>query len=86
MFGELPAWGLYVRHVKNLQLQNVQLDLMQPDYRPACIFDDVKQLKLESVSIPACNTLPVIILRDIQEQTLHNLRLPQEESKAIKIQ
>lgn len=86
MFGELPTWGLYVRHVNNLTLQNIQLQLQQPDYRPACIFDDVTGVKLQQVNIPFCNTQPVIILNNVKEHAFNALQLPVEESKAIKIQ
>jgi hypothetical protein len=42
MFGELPAWGFYVRHVKGLRMQNIRISIDQPDYRPAIVMDDVK--------------------------------------------
>jgi hypothetical protein len=41
MFGELPAWGFYCRHVDGLQMKNVQLILDQKDYRKPIIVDDV---------------------------------------------
>jgi polygalacturonase len=44
MFGELPAWGLYVRHVDGLRLNGVTLRHQQPGFRPAVIFDDVRRL------------------------------------------
>jgi polygalacturonase len=52
MFGELPAWGLYVRHAKNITLENVRLKLVEPDYRPAIIMDDVTGESLERVFFP----------------------------------
>jgi hypothetical protein len=50
MFGELPAWGLYVRHVSGLMLRNVRLRVKK-DFRPAIIFDDVKGLKMQDVHV-----------------------------------
>jgi hypothetical protein len=41
MFGTLPAYGLYCRHVKNLQVHNVQLRSVEPDLRQPVIRDDV---------------------------------------------
>mgnify|MGYP000560200848 CR=1 FL=1 len=41
MFGELPAWGFYVRHVNGLTLDQIELKIEEPDYRPAFVFDDV---------------------------------------------
>ncbi len=51
MFGELPAWGLYVRHMDGLMMKNIKLTIAASDYRPALIFDDVRNLKLQSMSI-----------------------------------
>lgn len=51
MFGELPAWGFYVRHVRGLTMKNVKLSVNAPDYRPACVFDDVHNLDIENMSI-----------------------------------
>jgi hypothetical protein len=44
----LPAYGLYVRHVKGLQLRNVQLDFRADDQRPAVIARNVEGLTLEA--------------------------------------
>ena len=51
MFGELPAWGLYVRHVKGLSLKNISLGIADADYRPAVVFDDVHQAELNNIQI-----------------------------------
>lgn len=53
MFGRLPAYGLYVRHVKGLTLENVQFDWEQPDYRPALICDDVYNLNVNGLQAAA---------------------------------
>lgn len=37
MFGELPAWGLYLRHVDGLTIENVTFSLDAPDYRPMVV-------------------------------------------------
>ena len=47
--GICPAYGLYARHVRGLQLQNVTFLLNQPDARPAIITDDVEDMKMENV-------------------------------------
>lgn len=46
MFGwSLPAYGLYVRHARNITLNNIQFNLLQPDARPAIWLEDVHSLK-----------------------------------------
>ncbi len=47
MFGELPAWGLYIRHAKGVRLSNVRMRVIRKDERPAFVFDDVKALERE---------------------------------------
>ena len=52
MFGELPAWGFYVRHVNGISFKNVKLTLENDDFRPAYVFDDVKGLKMRKIETP----------------------------------
>ncbi len=83
MFGELPCWGLYVRHVNGLQLKNIKLQYKQPDFRPAVIFDDVQQLRVEGLHIPAAQTTPVLVLKDVPAPSLSKMKLPYENNKAV---
>ncbi len=41
VFGVLPAYGLYARHVSGLTLENVNLHNIVSDERPAVVLDDV---------------------------------------------
>ena len=66
MFGELPAWGFYVRHIKGLTMRNVKLTIDEPDYRPAFVFDDVRGLKLESVRVDGDEKAKSIILKNCE--------------------
>lgn len=49
MFKELPAWGFYVRHARNIIFKNVTMTSKKADYRTAIVLDDVKQMILENV-------------------------------------
>ncbi|MBN2314308.1 MAG: glycoside hydrolase family 28 protein [Sedimentisphaerales bacterium] len=46
MFGPLPAYGLYCRHVQNLRLHNIDFQFENDDQRPAIVCDDVHNLDL----------------------------------------
>lgn len=50
MFGPLPAYGLYVRHVEGLSLRNVRFRAAAPDARPAMVFDDVSEIECDAAS------------------------------------
>jgi polygalacturonase len=45
-FGTMPAYGLFVRHVDGLTLDNVLFHTLAPDKRPAILFDDVANSRL----------------------------------------
>lgn len=62
MFGELPSWGLYVRHVEGLTMKNIRLSIEALDYRPAMIFDDVHHLQLEAINVQGYTKSRPIIL------------------------
>jgi hypothetical protein len=48
MFGySLPAYGLYLRHVENIDLHNVKFYLLSTDERPPVYQSDVENLKSE---------------------------------------
>lgn len=49
MFGPLPAYGLYGRHVTGLVLRNVRLETRSADLRHAVMFDDVQRLSIEAL-------------------------------------
>ena len=40
MFGELPAWGLFLRHVDGIAFDNVNFSLAAPDYREMMVAED----------------------------------------------
>jgi hypothetical protein len=65
MFGEIPAYGLYVRHAANIILKNVKMKLDDSDFRPAIIFDDVRSVAIQGLSLPANTALPAIILNNV---------------------
>jgi hypothetical protein len=48
-FRELPAWGFYVRHAKNITFENVTLSASAKEYRPAIVLDDVKGVVLSGM-------------------------------------
>lgn len=55
MFGELPAWGFYVRHVDGLKMKNVQVKIRKADYRPAFVLDDAKNVQFTNVQVKGDN-------------------------------
>lgn len=86
MFGELPAWGFYVRHAEGLTMTNIRIRYKKEDFRAAMIFDDVKGLRLSDADIPTVKELPVILLNRTRQPSLQNIKLPVEQAKGIRVQ
>ena len=67
MFGELPSWGFYARHVKGLKLENITIKVKEKDYRPAFVLDDIKRLFMYKLIIEAKDTRKQIYLNNISK-------------------
>jgi polygalacturonase len=77
MFGELPAYGFYVRHVNGISMKNIKLTLDDSDFRPAFVFDDVQNLKMKTINLPQ-EKHKQIIFKDVVSSTLENQLLEQK--------
>jgi polygalacturonase len=65
MFGEIPAYGFFIRHVKGIEMSNVELKLEQEDPRPAFILEDVEEARFLNVKIPAEAGRTAFRLKDV---------------------
>jgi polygalacturonase len=46
--GTLPAYGIFARHIKGLELDNITLDFQSPEMRPAARFENIDGLEIDS--------------------------------------
>ncbi len=62
MFGSLPSYAFYLRHVKGIKMNNITITQKQADPRPAVILDDVHESEFE---VTASNSVasPVFSLK-----------------------
>ena len=75
MFGTLPSFGLYARHVDGLVLTGLQTRWEAPDARPSLIFDDVRDLTLDGFQAgTATGPAPVVWMHDVVEAFVHGAR------------
>lgn len=74
MFGVLPAYGFYVRHVKGLQMDGVDVGVMSDDMRPAFVLDDVRDAEFHEVRAQKIGSVPTFVLRNVDEIRLVNSR------------
>lgn len=51
MFKELPAWGVYIRHAKEVKVSNITLTCGKKDFRHPVVLDDVHDIRFSSVNV-----------------------------------
>jgi polygalacturonase len=62
MFGVMPAYGFYLRHVRGAVLHSVEMTTLAPDARPAVVLDDATGVRADGVlasSAPGTAVQPV---------------------------
>lgn len=84
MFGELPAWGFYVRHAAGIGFTNCRVTLRQADFRPAMVFDDVQGLRLARVDLGPVSGEPVMVLNGVKESVLQDVQYPKDSREQIR--
>lgn len=59
VFGTMPSWGLFARHVSNLQVRGMELRTLAPDSRPAVLLEDADGMRFSDVQLNSQATQPV---------------------------
>ncbi len=66
-FGILPAYGLFVRHAKNLEVNNVNIHFIKEDTRPAVVLMDVDGARFYRMKAQRVENSPFFVLRDVKD-------------------
>jgi polygalacturonase len=76
-FGTLPAYGIYARHINGLKLEDIDLNLINPDQRPAIMLDDVNSANIRFTKAPVTTNVPPFVQKNSTGITLfQSLNLP----------
>ncbi len=49
MFGVMPAYGFFIRHVKGLEMSGIDISFMKKDVRPPFVLNDIKDAEFDFV-------------------------------------
>jgi hypothetical protein len=74
MFGTLPAYGMYLRHIKGLTFEDVTINNAAPDLRPALVGEDVENLELCNFRAVGTDPAALFRLRNARQVYLHGCR------------
>jgi polygalacturonase len=67
MFGDIPAYGFFVRHVRGIQMHHINVQYMKDDQRPAFIFDDVKSADLWNIKAQNNTGISTFLLKNVED-------------------
>jgi polygalacturonase len=71
MFGEMPAYGFYVRHVSGIEFNNISIHHGGDDTRPPFVLSDVSSVKFIDVDTQHDDNVPPIVLRNVKNALVH---------------
>jgi polygalacturonase len=71
--GTLPAYGIYARHVKDLELANITVNFTTNDLRPAAMFADIQGLEIDNFKPQVAPGIKAAVLgEDVKGVTVRN--------------
>ena len=75
MFGDMPSYGFFIRHVNGIRLNNIRITFLNQDLRHAFFLDDVSRVEIsgcqtEGVKVGA----PLIQLNNVDDAVIRNNR------------
>ncbi|HXR34409.1 MAG TPA: hypothetical protein VN754_00565, partial [Candidatus Binataceae bacterium] len=66
----MPSQGFYVRHVKGIQFDNIVIQGIKEDLRPAFVLDDVEGADFFEIKTPHAADTPVFALHNVTDFTV----------------
>jgi len=71
MFGELPTYGFFVRHVKGLEMRDVEVSYLKEDARPPFWLNDVMSADFQHVKSQRSAGVPMFVLKNVSDFNTH---------------
>jgi len=67
MFGDIPVYGFFIRHAKNIALNNVEISYLSDEFRPPFWLDDVAGATFSDVTTQRAESVPTFVLRNVTD-------------------
>lgn len=65
MFGEIPAYGFFIRHAKGITLSNVWIGYLSDELRPPFVLHDVNGVEFDHVTAQRGKDVPAFFFRNV---------------------
>lgn len=77
MWKEMPVTGFFIRHVKDIQLSDINIFTDKEDYRPLMKFDDVEGVVLNHIQTDALHIGNAVLdFHSVKNSTIQNISFP----------
>ena len=70
--GNMPAYGVFARHVRDLELHNIRVSFMKEDLRPAMVCEDVDGLEIDNFKADLAEGISAARFKDVQRLVIRN--------------
>ena len=86
-FGDIPAYGFFIRHVKGIEMNNVAVSYLKEDLRPAFVIVDVRNADFFHVKAQQAAGASIFDLKNVEDFSTHqcqgvpDMRLERVEQK-----
>ena len=67
MFGDIPAYGFFIRHARGVEFSNVEVSYLSDDVRPPFVLSSVKGIEFMNVKAPRAAGVPMYVLKDVED-------------------
>ncbi|WP_207427015.1 glycoside hydrolase family 28 protein [Pedobacter sp. SYSU D00535] len=84
-FGVLPAYGFFIRHARNFEMNNVEVSFLGKETRPAFILDDVKNIEMRNVEAQKAPGAPLFQLKNVENFSISDSKSTKDRAlKTVK--
>jgi polygalacturonase len=85
MFGEMPAYGFFIRHVNGIEMDNVTVSYLNVDVRPAFVLNDVKGADFYRLRAQHALDVPTFLMKDVENFSVQqSMELPDKRIDRVK--
>lgn len=85
MFGDTPAYGFFIRHVRGLEMNDVEVSYLNADARAPFVISDAGAIELRQIKAQHGPSIPSFILKDVQDFSIQqSYPLPDARLEKVK--
>lgn len=86
MFGDTPAYGFFIRHVKGLRIDQISISYARDDLRPGFVLDDVSDVHFSRVKAQSAGASTFVLKNVLHFGINDSYPLPDKRMETIRVE